>query len=54
LVSELDKSEIIVCVDLPTSTTSDCDQYNAYVMVVLELPDSVTAVLRLYFAIDPD
>jgi hypothetical protein len=38
----------------PTSTTSDGDQYDAYARVVMELLYGMTAVFRLYFAIDPN
>jgi hypothetical protein len=54
LVSKPDESANIVCVNLPASTASDRDQYDANTRVVTELLYSATAVLWLYFAIDPD
>jgi hypothetical protein len=40
--------------NLPTSTTSDRDQYDTYARVAMELLYGVAAVLWLYFAINAD
>jgi hypothetical protein len=44
----------VVFLNLPTSATSDGNQYNSYTRIVMEPLYSETPILRLYLAIDAD